>query len=210
MLPVFVIKTFNWGSLGIGLCFLPISAPALFSPVVGKDLDVSSGHVYLKSSFLIFGGFLGSIVDRSGPRLVSVFGFVLMCPVLFLLRLIQDDTPRSQALFFVLLTLAGVSFTAQIVPLMAEINHPVEKKELECPGIFGEQGATAQAYALYNVAWATGQLIGPALSGGLVEAAGWPVMVTVMGCLSVAAVLLLGFTHESVVTRFPGKKAFAG
>jgi MFS family permease len=140
------------------------------------------------------------IVDRSGPRTVSVCGFALICPVLFLLRLIQNDSTSSQALFFVLLTLAGVSFTAQIVPLMAEINHPVEKKERECPGIFGEQGATAQAYALYNVAWAIGQLIGPALSGGLVETAGWPVMVTVMGCLSAAAVLLLGCTDESLLS----------
>lgn len=83
---------------------------------------------------------------------------------------------------------------------MAEINQPVEKKQKECPGIFGEQGATAQVYALYNVAWAIGQLVGPTLSGTLVEMAGWPTMVTVMGCLSAAAVLLLGCTDESIMS----------
>jgi MFS family permease len=125
-------------------------------------------------------------------------GFVLLVPVLVVFQFVTDDSLNSQVLFFVLLCVAGVSFTAQLVALMVEVSEPVERKEQECPGIFGEKGAVAQAYALHNMAWACGQLVGPILAGGLAETAGWTVMVIVLAAISGATAILLAGTNEKV------------
>ncbi|KAL1965741.1 hypothetical protein VTN77DRAFT_5241 [Rasamsonia byssochlamydoides] len=133
----------------------------------------------------------GSLVDRHGPRIAAFLGFSFLVPVFLLLRLVTDDSTGSRILLVVLLTLAGFSFTAQLVSLIVAVSEPVERQERECPGIFGERGATAQAYALHNISWASGQLIGPVVSGGLVEAAGWTVLVTVLAVISGATAVLL-------------------
>lgn len=122
-------------------------------------------------------------------------------PVFLLLRLVTDDSTRSRVLFLVLLTLAGFSFTAQLVSLMVAVSEPVERKEKEYPGIFGGRGAMAQAYALHNIAWASGEVIGPVVSGELVEAAGWTVMVTVLATISGATAVLLACTNEEISRR---------
>ncbi|KAL2222058.1 hypothetical protein M432DRAFT_636709 [Thermoascus aurantiacus ATCC 26904] len=63
---------------------------------------------------------------------------------------------------------------------MVDVGVVVGEKEQEHSGIFGTGEGTAQAYALLNIANASGQIIGPLLSGGLAETAGWRVTVTVL------------------------------
>ncbi len=72
-----------------------------------------------------------------------------------------------------LLAIMGVGFILLLVPAMAEMTYLVHSKEERRPGIFGKKGAYAQAYGLFNMAFAGGTLIGP-LWGGFVERkAGW-------------------------------------
>ena len=83
---------------------------------------------------------------------------------------------------------------------MAEISSVVEAKEKSMlaggrPG-FGPGGAYAQAYALFNVAFAAGCMVGPLAAGFIAQGEGWATMSWVLGLLSgitsLPAVLWLG------------------
>ncbi|KUL83038.1 hypothetical protein ZTR_09909 [Talaromyces verruculosus] len=154
--PVFVIQKFNWESFEIGMCFLVLTLPSIISPIIG------------------------SIIDRYGPRIVSVTSFSSLVPIFILFPFVTDDSLQSRILFIALLIGAGCSFSAVLLPLIVEISEPIERKEKESPGIFGAKGANAQAYALHGMAWASGQLLGPIIAGTLAQTAGWGVMNIVM------------------------------
>lgn len=79
---------------------------------------------------------------------------------------------------------------------MVEISVVVERRERECPGIFGHQGGTGQAYGLLNVAWSCGQMLGPFVAGFLVDRAGWATMVSVFGVVAVGVAGMLIMTDR--------------
>ncbi|KAE8555721.1 hypothetical protein EYB25_000419 [Talaromyces marneffei] len=178
--PVFVIQKFNWGSFEIGMCFLVLTLPSIISPIIG------------------------SIIDRYGPRIVSVTSFSSLAPIFILFQFVSDDSLQSRILFIALLVGAGFSFSAVLLPVLVEISEPIDRKEKECPGIFGEKGANAQAYALHGMAWASGQLLGPIIAGTLAQTAGWGVMNIVMAVVSASTALMLALTSEKVRGMFAG------
>ncbi|KAI8933913.1 hypothetical protein NX059_009606 [Plenodomus lindquistii] len=71
---------------------------------------------------------------------------------------------------------------------MAEISGVVaaEEKCMLAKGLpgFSKGGAYAQAYALFNVAFAAGCMIGPFLAGFIAEAKGWGTMAWVLALMS--------------------------
>jgi hypothetical protein len=83
-----------------------------------------------------------------------VAGFLFFTPIEVLLRLITHDTIGQKVLLCTLLTLIGVALNFSTPPLMVEITYVVEQKERDNPGLFGKKGAYAQAYGLFNLAWA--------------------------------------------------------
>ncbi|KAL4787942.1 major facilitator superfamily domain-containing protein [Aspergillus varians] len=169
VLPLYVRSTFHMNPMRIGLCFVPLFVPAFFSTIIG------------------------SAVDRYGSRRIALLGFILDVPVFFLLQLVTEDTTRDQIILYVLLFFAGLAAALKTVSLMVEVCHVVEEKERVCPGLFGDKGGTAQAYGLFNVAWSGGQVLGPLVSGSLVDWVGWGSMVSVLGVVSgVTAVILVG------------------
>ncbi|OKL58197.1 hypothetical protein UA08_06651 [Talaromyces atroroseus] len=172
--PVFVIKNFKWASFEIGMCFLVLTLPSIISPIIG------------------------SLIDRYGPRIVSVISFSSLVPIFFMFPLVNDESLRSRVLFVSLLMGAGVSFSAVMLPLMVEISEPIERKERESPGIFGAKGANAQAYALHAMAWASGQLLGPIVAGALVQTIGWRSMNIVLAVISGLTALMLACTSEKL------------
>lgn len=142
-LPLFVSHLFHWSSLGAGLIFLNIAIPALLGPLAGR------------------------ISDRYGPRRVALVGCVLTAPPLFCIRFVDRDEKAQIVLLCVLLVLAGLSLTLIISPLAADLSFAVDQKELDSPGCFGDAGAYAQAYALFNCSMAAATVVGPLLAGGL-------------------------------------------
>ena len=161
ILPLFVRDTFHWNSLGAGLIFLPIVIVSFLGPVVG----------YLS--------------DRQGPRWYATAGYVLACPCLILLRLVHQNTLEQKVLLCALLALTGLCLTMMITPIMAEITYAVDAKaRRRPPGYFGKNGAYAQAYSLFNVAFAAGCLIGPLLAGLVTQAHGWNLATLILGCVS--------------------------
>ncbi|PWY88942.1 MFS amine transporter [Aspergillus heteromorphus CBS 117.55] len=172
VLPLYVMKTFDWGPLEIGLCFLPLFAPSFLSPWVGDA------------------------VDRWGARRVAFLGFLIDFPTLLLFRFVSDNTTQDQVLLYGFLFCAGVASTLQLVSLMVEVSNVTEQYEREFPGIFGRQGGTAQAYGLFNVAWSGGQVLGPLLAGLLVERAGWTTMVTTLGVMSGCIAVMVAVSDQ--------------
>ncbi|KAF2150252.1 MFS general substrate transporter [Myriangium duriaei CBS 260.36] len=159
--PIFVHKTFHWNSEGAGIIFLPLAVPAVCAPLVGW------------------------MADRWGPRYLTAGGFLACAPFIILLRLITENTIDHKVLFCALLALLGTALTFALTPIMAEITYCVEAMVAKAPkGTFGEKGAMAQAYGLFNMAFAAGSMLGPLLGGLIVEGAGWKVATLVLGILS--------------------------
>lgn len=166
ILPLFVKHTFHWNSLGAGLIFLPIVVATFGGPIVGWASD------------------------KHGPRWFAVSGFVLACPFLILLRLVDHNSLEQKVLLCALLALIGVALTLCLVPLMAEITYAVEAKAARHPpGFFGKNGAYAQAYSLFNMAWAAGCLIGPLVGGLVNQSAGWATTTLILGIVSIVTAI---------------------
>ncbi|KAF2169394.1 hypothetical protein M409DRAFT_20614 [Zasmidium cellare ATCC 36951] len=162
ILPLFVRDTFGWNSTGAGLIFLPIVVATFTGPVIGR------------------------LSDKYGPRWLATSGFVVACPFLILLRLVDHNTLGQKVLLCALLALCGIGLTLALTPIMAEIAYAVEAKAARRPsGFFGENGAYAQAYALFNMAWAAGSMIGPLLAGLVNQSHGWPTATLILGCVSI-------------------------
>lgn len=102
-----------------------------------------------------------------------------------LLRLVTHASLGQEVLLCALLAFIGLAITFMVTPVVAEIVHSVDEKEKERPGIFGK-GATAQAYGLFNCAFATGSIVGPLFAGLIKHHAGWAAMGWGLGALSAA------------------------
>lgn len=179
VLPLFVHRTFGWGSTGAGLIFLPIVIPCFIAPLVGQ------------------------MADKHGPRWIAAIGFVIALPSLVLLRLVTHFSLRQIVLFCALLALIGFGMNLVITTLMAEITYVVETKEKKKPGLFGKHGAYAQAYGLYFSSFAAGAAIGPIWGGFMVQRFGWGTMTWSLGLLSaVTTVPILIFTG-GLITKKP-------
>lgn len=84
----------------------------------------------------------------------------------------------------------------------AEFTLIVESKQRQRPYLFGPTGAYAQAYAIFNSAWAAGSIIGPLWAGFIQQKAGWETMTWTLGLLSVvSAVPIAVFTGGFIVRR---------
>lgn len=176
VLTIHAAKIFHWTSTGAALLFLPLVIPSFLAPLFGW------------------------LSDRYGGRYFVVVGFVCACPPFVCLRYVDENTISDKVLLCALLAVAGLFLALTFPPIMAEISSVVEAKEKSMlasgnPG-FGPGGAYAQAYALFNVAFAAGCMVGPLLAGFIVEARGWQTMAWVLGLLSaisaVPAYLWLG------------------
>lgn len=166
ILPLYVEDIFGWDSIGAGLIFLPLTLPAFASPVVGW------------------------LSDRYGPRWLATVGFVLAVPPLVLLRLVTHDSLRQKALLCALLAVIGITLNLILTPLMAEISYAVTAKaDKRPPGFFGSGGAYAQAYGLFNMAFAGGSMAGPLLAGLVKQRAGWGTTTLVLACVSAVSAL---------------------
>lgn len=164
-LPLRVAEVFHWNSLGAGLIFLAFALTTFSAP------------------------FVGMFVDSYGPRLPAVFGFLVATIPLVLLLLINHPGIRQIVFLCALLALLGLALTTAMVPLMAEITYSVSAQEKRHPGVFRERGAYAQAYGIWNCAFAGGVLIGPLWGGFVRDRAGWSTMCWSLGALSAVCVV---------------------
>lgn len=177
VLPLRVQAIFHWSSTGAGLIFLALILPSFIAP------------------------FIGHLSDTSGPRWLAAGGFVLACPFLVLLRLVDHDSMGQKVLLCALLALLGAALTMVMTPLLAEITYVVEAKEKKNPAAFGAGGAYAQAYGLFNVAFAGGSLVGPIWAGFVEQRAGWGTMSWTLGLLSAVSAVPVVVYSGGLITK---------
>jgi MFS family permease len=158
--PLHVKNIFGWSSLGAGLVFIGLVLPTFLAPLVGW------------------------LSDKHGPRWFSVAGFLLTAPVFALFRFVDHGGIDQIVLMCALMLLLGITLTLMVTPIMAEFLYVVEAKERKTPGIYGKNGAYAQAYALLITSFAIGNMAGPIWSGFVVSAAGWKTMSWSLALLS--------------------------
>jgi hypothetical protein len=119
-----------WGTLVVAALFSGLEATLTLqtAELFGWDA-VGGGLVFLPLTIMSFAGpAVGWACDRWGPRWPTTAGFVLLCPALVLLRLVEHDSMRQKVLLYVLLAVVGACFTLTLNPLMAEIAYVVERK----------------------------------------------------------------------------------
>ncbi|KAJ5218192.1 uncharacterized protein N7498_000291 [Penicillium cinerascens] len=158
-LPLYVMETFHWSSGGAGLIFVASSVPSFTGVYIGKA------------------------IPRLGIRPLGTAAFLLASACWILMRFVEDYTIAHIILLISLLLLLGLAVVTIEVVSMTEVFQVIEDFELEFPGAFGEKSPVAQAYALFNMAFAGGQLLGPILAGWIMVHAGWGVMTLVTGTL---------------------------
>jgi MFS family permease len=206
------------GVLGIGLCFWTLTEPApvtsrgagfgAFRPAL-RDRGVLAGMWLTLLGALLFGtlgvlaplrldelgasevvvgaAFLlsaagaaasspivGRVSDRQGWRRPVLFGLCTSALWVLLLPL-----PTSVALLFVLIVIADPCFGLPYPPAGAMISHGAERSGLD----------QTYGFALFNIAWAGGQVVGDAGSAGLAQATSDAVPYALLSVLCVATVV---------------------
>ncbi|KAI9825021.1 MAG: hypothetical protein M1826_007099 [Phylliscum demangeonii] len=176
--PLYVKEIFGWTATGAGLIFLADIAPSFLSPVVGR------------------------FADRYGSRYFVTGGFLLMVPPIVLLRLVDHNTIGQKVLLAALSAIAGLGLTLVSTPLLAEISLVVTSKEGRLN--VGPGGAYAQAYGLWNSAFAAGTLVGPLWCGFVKATAGWKTMAWTLALLCAVTVFpALIFTGGFIIRPDP-------
>lgn len=177
VVPLFVQETFGWDSIGAGLIFLAVIIPSFSAPAIGW------------------------ISDRHGPRWLCVFGFIFQIPFWILLRFVTHNSMKQKVLLCALLALIGFALNMVMPPISAEITYVVAAKEKKHPGLYGPNGAYAQAYGLFIAAFAAGTLIGPLWAGYVRDSAGWSTMGWSLSILSFAAAIPCFIWTGGFITR---------
>jgi len=134
----------------------------------------------------------GWLSDTRGPKLPALIGMILVIPPLLLLRIptgVGVDNPSQEAVLCILVAFVSnslfnssnedVALSFVTAPSIGEISHISAK--------YGN-GKHAQAYALFNMAFSGGFLVGPLWGGFVTERGGWNTMVTSLSGLALLSI----------------------
>jgi MFS family permease len=166
VLPLHLLDLFGFNALQSGALFCCLVMPSIVAAPIA-----------------------GWWIDHHGPKLITCIGFILEVAFLVLLRLPNKTEPKAGqiALFIVLLCLNGLACNLFTPSSLVEIALVVEEEERRRPGIFGQGGAYAQAYALYNISFSLGTLVGPLAAGALRERYSFGTMAWVLSLFCVVS-----------------------
>ncbi|CAI7578625.1 unnamed protein product [Penicillium pancosmium] len=167
-IPLYVMQTFGWSSGGAGLIFVASSIPSFAGVLIGK------------------------LIDRIGVRIPAAAAFSASACAWILMRLVNKNTTADIILLTALLFILGLAAVTVEIIAMTEASQVVGDYEIENPGAFGEKSPVAQTYALLNMAFAGGQLLGPILAGAMRVRAGWAAMTLVLGVLCAVTAVPIG------------------
>ncbi|KAF4205490.1 hypothetical protein CNMCM6805_006236 [Aspergillus fumigatiaffinis] len=153
-LPLHLRTIFHWESMTVGLTFLGLQLPQV-----------------------ILGPLVGCLRDRLGYRYLTTVGWILLAPLLWLLGVPGSNTfswsrpeTHGKASFFT--CIAGTGVMLSLVRgggalQMTRVMHELQSKD---PTFFGDYGASSRLFSLIEIFFNLGLVLGPLLSGLLVEA----------------------------------------
>ena len=81
--------------------------------------------------------------------------------------------------------LLGIGLNFMIAPLAADMVAEVENLAQANPSVFGEKGAYAQAFSLFDAAFGISTAVGPVLAGAFYEGTNWQIMAVSLALLTV-------------------------
>lgn len=162
---------------------------------MSKNFCNFQGLVYLAIAFPPF--FIcplsGWMSDTFGPKVPAFIGMTFAIPFLLLLRLPtgtgQTDVPQAVLICSLLTLLSTYNRLDELIVDVA-LNFVTTPSMGEISYISKEHGSGqhAQAYALWNMAFSGGFLVGPLCGGFITKAKGWDTMVTTLGVLAIISV----------------------
>jgi MFS family permease len=155
---------------------LGVLAPLRMDHLGASEVAVGAAFLLAAAAAAAASPVVGRLSDRSGWRRPVLFGLCASAVWVVLLPL-----PSSAALLFALIVLGDPFFGLSYPPAGAMISHGAERVGLD-------QG---YAFALFNIAWASGQVIGDAGSAGLAQATSDAVPYTLLGALCLATLVVV-------------------
>lgn len=129
--------------------------------------------------------YIAALASKIGHRIVAAAAFMLAGVSCFIMQLVQHDTTNDKVLLAGILFVLGACIATAEMIAMTQVIYAIDKHEAECPGTFGATLPIAQAYALFNMALAAGQLLGPVATGVIRVHAGWHALMITLGVCSV-------------------------
>ena len=156
---------------------LGVLAPLRMDRLGASETAVGGAFLVAAAVAAVASPAVGKISDRRGWRAPVLTG--LAASVIWVLLL---PLPTSAALLFVLIVVADPSFGISYPPAGALISHGAESVGLD-------QG---YAFALFNLAWAGGQVVGNAGSAGLAQATADAVPYALLAALCLATIVTVG------------------
>lgn len=134
ILPAYSHDTLHLTTSQVAVLFLVMGLPMTLAPIAGWA------------------------ADRYGPKWPASTGSTILLPSLVLLRLIKPELAHPFLGLSLLMCFIGISFSLTMTALQVETTAAITDMEAACPEIFGELGATSQAYGLMNTAFAVGSM----------------------------------------------------
>lgn len=164
VLPLYTKRLFNFNSLNVGIILLFLMLSTFSAP------------------------FIGALSDKVGAKATVTAGFISLTPSFILLRLVNHNGFSQIVLLCVLLFAIGIALNLVLTPVFTEAKAAVDEVQEEQPGVFGEKPAYAMSFALMNMAYAAGSLVGPLLGSFLVERIGWQSFTLLVGIACAACI----------------------
>ena len=161
VLPLYTQRLFNWSPTLSGACMTAFIGPIVLDPLIGR-----------------------LAASPTKRKAFATFGFAFASLAFFALTAVTEPaTVARKSLLWAMLGLLGLGYSLAATPIMLDIGAVVEADERRCPGTYGPGKGVATSFALYNVALASGSLLGPALAGFVVQVLGWTGLCMSLGFL---------------------------
>lgn len=145
------------------------------------------------------GPLAGWLADRYGAKIVILGSTVVSAVMLALLGVPNRST--GIAPLIVLLVLEGFFGSAVLSPVLSEIAAVVEIENTED----GNTDGFAKSYAVFNIAFAGGMLVGPLLGGFVYSAIGFFWLNIILACALVVCIppiyFLIGVKGRGLIQR---------
>ncbi|CAI7641873.1 unnamed protein product [Penicillium manginii] len=175
-LPVHLRTIFNWGPSDVGIMFLLLRVPAI-----------------------ILGPLMGWARDHIGLRYPTTIGWALLAPLMLCLAIPTGPENHGKAFYITCLTCTG--FVTTLVQGAGVLHTITILKDIESrrPYIFGPNGGMSRVFAINEVAFNAGLMLGPLLSGMLSEAVGYFSMSLTLASICLAnAVFVWSFFERGI------------
>jgi MFS family permease len=147
---------------------LGVLVPLRMDHLGGSEVTIGAAFLLAAAVAASVSPVVGRVSDRRGWRRPVTFGIASSAVFALLLPL-----PTSVALLFAIVVIADPLFGLSYPPAGAMISHGAEEAGL----------AQGYAFALFNIAWAGGQVVGNAGSAGLAQATADAVPYVLLSCL---------------------------